>query len=103
MSTSLDSDDRGTDQLDALRILRNLRERAFESSDEKLALALGRPAEEIETLSRGTAVIDDDLVMKARRIARERGIEIDNQSTRGESDDTASSSYAPEQLETLRN
>lgn len=77
MSTSLDFDDRGTDQFDALRILRNLRDRAFESSNEKLALALGRPAEEIETLSRGTAVIDDDLVMKARRIARERGIEIE--------------------------
>ena len=77
MSTSQDVDDRGTDQFDALRILRNLRDRAFESSNEKLALALGRPAEEIETLSNGTAVIDDDVVMKARRIARERGIEVE--------------------------
>jgi len=77
MNTSQEVDDQGTDQFDALRLLRNLRDRAFESSNERLALALGRPAEEIETLSAGTAVIDDDVVMKARGIARERGIEID--------------------------
>lgn len=75
--TSQDVDERGTDQFDALRILRKLRDRAFESSNEKLALALGRPAEEIVRLTAGTVVIDDDVVMKARSIARERGIEIE--------------------------
>ena len=70
-------DDRGSDQFDALRILRNLRDRAFESSNEKLALALGRPADEIEKLSRGAGTIDDDVVMKARGIAKERGVEIE--------------------------
>jgi hypothetical protein len=53
-----------------------LRDRAFDSSDEKLALALGRPTEEIESLIGGEEVIDDDLVMKARGIAQERGVEL---------------------------
>ena len=70
-------DDRGSNQIDALRIIRNLRDRAFDSSDEKLALALGRPMEEVATITHGAAVIDDDLVMKARGIARERGVEIE--------------------------
>jgi hypothetical protein len=36
-------DDRGTDQSEALRILTSIRDGAFDSSNEKLALALGRP------------------------------------------------------------
>lgn len=70
-------DDRGSSQLDALKMIRNLRERAFESSNEKLALALGRPLNEVETLTHGVAPIDDDLLMKARGIAKERGVELD--------------------------
>ena len=77
MTTNHEVDDRGSDQLDALRMLRNLRDRAFDSSTQKLALALGRPTDEIETLSKGLGLIDDDVVMKARGIALERGIEID--------------------------
>lgn len=70
-------DDQGSDQFDALRIVRNLRDRAFDSSNEKLAIALGRPLEEIETITEGIAIIDDDVVMKARGIAQQRGVEID--------------------------
>jgi hypothetical protein len=77
MNQNQEVDDRGSDQSDALRIIRNLRDRAFDSSDEKLALALGRPMEEVSTITDGAAVIDDDLVMKARGIAKERGIELD--------------------------
>jgi plasmid maintenance system antidote protein VapI len=69
-------DERGTGQPEAVAILRSLRERAFDSSDEKLALALGRPTEEIESLIGGEEVIDDDLVMKARGIAQVRGVEL---------------------------
>lgn len=76
MNPSHAVDDRGTDQTEAVTILRNLRDRAFDSSDEKLALALGRPSEEIESLIGGEEVIDDDLVMKARGIAQTRGVEL---------------------------
>jgi hypothetical protein len=76
MKTGQAVDDRGTDQSEAVTILRNLSERAFDSSDEKLALALGRPTEEIESLLGGEELIDDDLVMKARGIAQERGVAV---------------------------
>ncbi|HEV7398548.1 MAG TPA: hypothetical protein VGN86_18690 [Pyrinomonadaceae bacterium] len=69
-------DDHGTDQSEGVTILRNLRDGVFDSSDEKLALALGRPTEEIESLIGGEEVIDDDLVMKVRGIAQERGVEV---------------------------
>ena len=70
-------DDRGTGQEKAARILRNLRDRAFEASDEKLALALGRPLEEITAWDAGLEVIDDDVVMKARGIAMYRGVHVE--------------------------
>ena len=69
-------DDHGTDQVTALNILTHIRDTAFDSSDEKLALALGRPAEEVEAWTRGLEIIDGDVVMKARHLAIERGIEI---------------------------
>ena len=70
-------DDRGTNQTQAATILRNLRDRAFEASDEKLALALGRPLEEIAAWNAGQEVIDDDVVMKARGIAMHRGVHVE--------------------------
>jgi hypothetical protein len=70
-------DDRGTGQNQAAKILRNLRDRAFESSDERLALALGRPPEEVVAWNAGAEVIDDDVVMKARGIAMNRGVRIE--------------------------
>lgn len=70
-------DDRGTDQSEAAQILKNIRDTAFDESDEKLALALGRPAEEIEEWTSGSGIIDGDVVMKARGLAIQRGVEID--------------------------
>ena len=70
-------DDRGTGQAKAVRMLRNLRDRAFDASDEKLALALGRPVEEITAWHFGQELIDDDVVMKARGIALNRGVHIE--------------------------
>jgi hypothetical protein len=70
-------DDRGTGQSQAAKILRNLRDRAFEASDERLALALGRPTEEVVAWNAGAEVIDDDVVMKARGIAMNRGVRIE--------------------------
>ena len=70
-------DDHGTGQEKAAKILRNLRDRAFDASDEKLALALGRPLEEITAWHAGQEVIDDDVVMKARGIAMHRGVHVE--------------------------
>src|SRR6185295_272985 len=69
-------DDRGTSQDEASRMLLRLRDRAFDSSDEKLALALGRPQEEVEGWHSGMEPIDDDVVIKARGIAMHRGVDI---------------------------
>lgn len=69
-------DDRGTGQEEAAQILKSVRDAAFDASDEKLALALGRPTEEIEAWTSGSGDIDGDVVMKARTLAINRGLEI---------------------------
>lgn len=70
-------DDRGTNQTEGRALLKRLRDNGFESSDEKLAVALGRPIEEVEAWMSGAEPVDDDVVMKARGIAKERAIEIE--------------------------
>ena len=67
-------DDQGTGQFEASQILKDIRDTAFDSSNEKLALALGRPTEEIEEWTSGSGLIDGDVVMKARALAIQRGI-----------------------------
>jgi hypothetical protein len=69
-------DDKGTDQQEAQRMLRALRDRGFDGDNEKFALALGRSIEQVQALIEGTETIDDDVVMKARGIALNRGIEV---------------------------
>jgi hypothetical protein len=70
-------DDMGTDQEEAAKILRNLRDSAFEGSDERLALGLGRPSEEIENWIRGEGTIDGDVLLKAKAMATQRGTRIE--------------------------
>lgn len=70
-------DDQKTDQTEASHILQGIRDSAFEGSDEKLALALGRPTEEIEQWNSGAEVIDGDVLMKARALAMQRGLEVE--------------------------
>ncbi len=70
-------DDRGTNEAQGREILKHLRDGGFEGSDEKLAIALGRPIEEVEGWTNGAEPVDDDVIMKARGIARERGLEIE--------------------------
>ena len=70
-------DDRGTNQQEGREILKRLRDNGFEASDEKLAVALGRPLEEVEAWTGGSDPVDDDVIMKARGIAKERGISIE--------------------------
>lgn len=70
-------DDRGTNQSEGRALLKKLRDNGFEASDEKLALALGRPVEEVTAWTGGSEAVDDDVIMKARGIAKERGVEIE--------------------------
>jgi len=76
-ATSQAVDDRGTSEAEGRALLQRLRDDAFEGSDEKFGIVLGRPAEEVREMVSGAAKIDDDVVMKARGIAKERGIEIE--------------------------
>ena len=69
-------DDQGTDQAEASEILRHIRDNAFEANDEKLALALGRPTDEIKEWTSGNGLIDGDVILKARTLAMQRGFEI---------------------------
>jgi hypothetical protein len=69
-------DDQGTNQTEATNILRSIRDEAFEGSDEKLALALGRPEEEIQSWTSGAGIIDGDVILKARTLASQRGIDL---------------------------
>ncbi|MBA2526946.1 MAG: hypothetical protein H0V18_14365 [Pyrinomonadaceae bacterium] len=70
-------DDRGTNETEGRALLTRLRDNGFDGSDEKLAIALGRPIEEVQGWTGGAEPVDDDVVMKARGIARERGIEVE--------------------------
>ena len=70
-------DDRGTDAAGGLELLRRLRDNGFEADDEKFAVALGRPVKEVSAWMEGAEPPDDDIIMKARGIAQERGIEIE--------------------------
>ena len=70
-------DDRGTSQEAGRALIKRLRDEGFDQSDEKLAVALGRPIEEVEAWMGESEPVDDDVVMKARGIAKERGIEIE--------------------------
>jgi hypothetical protein len=72
-------DDRGTSEAGGREILKRLRDEGFEADDEKLAVALGRPVEEVQGWTAdggGDTPVDDDIIMKARGIAKERGIEV---------------------------
>ncbi|MGI9105264.1 MAG: hypothetical protein ACR2G4_03355 [Pyrinomonadaceae bacterium] len=71
-------DDRGTSEAEGREILRRLRDQGFDADDEKLAIALGRPVEVVQgwMTQGGEEPVDDDIVMKARGIAKERGIEV---------------------------
>ena len=70
-------DDQGTDQEEAQNMLKTLRDQGFDGNNENLAIALGRTTEQVQAMIDGTETIDDDVVMKARGIALNRGIEIE--------------------------
>lgn len=71
----LDSD--GTTAGGATQMLQKLLSEGFERDVRLLSIALGRGQEEVEhALSGNAEAFDDDLVIKMRGIAKERGIEL---------------------------
>jgi hypothetical protein len=60
------------DNSDTLETLELLRAEVFDDSDEQLALALGRPTEEIQSWLNGAEEIDEDAEMKIHGLAQER-------------------------------
>lgn len=70
-------DDQGTTAGGATQMLQKLLKEGFEGDVKLLTIALGRGQEEVEHALSGNAdAFDDDLVMKMKGIAKERGIEI---------------------------
>jgi hypothetical protein len=67
-----------SNQVTARGLLHSFCENGFEGSINACALALGRDAGELGNMLHEGAVIDDDLVMKLRGIAQERGIDLDS-------------------------
>lgn len=57
---------------DSLDVLKRLKTEVFESSDDKLALALGRPVEKVQNWFGGEEEIDEDAQEKINGIAQER-------------------------------
>ena len=62
-------DDKGTQRFEAVELLKQVRDTAFDSSDEKLALALGRSSEEISDWISGNEMMDSDALIKVRALA----------------------------------
>lgn len=60
------------EQPNTMELLIKLRNEVFEGSDSQLALALGRPLEEVEAWQRETEEIDEDGEMKIINLAEER-------------------------------
>ena len=70
------TDDRLTYQIEAAQILLAIRDSAFDSNDQKLALALGRSSEEIAEWLNGEGNIDSDALLKAKALATKRDVEL---------------------------
>ena len=69
-------DDLGTTEGKAKEIMSDLLFNGFDNDLEQLAVALGRPQEELKDFLEGNQEIDNDLLMKMRGIAEERGVRI---------------------------
>ena len=69
-------DEKGTTAGQAAPMLQKLLH-AFDNDKEKLAVALGRTQDEMtHALSGNSDAFDDDLMMKMRGLAQQRGVEI---------------------------
>ena len=66
----------GTTQSSSRDLLRVLCDNGFDGSLSAAALALGRGADELRALLDGGTAIDEDLVVKMRGLAEQRGIDL---------------------------
>lgn len=69
-------DDRGATQEDARGLIGKLLEAGFDGEIDLLAQALGRPTESIYGAINGDEIIDEDLLMKVRNLAKARNLDI---------------------------
>lgn len=60
----------------AKEILSAVLDKGFDGDLNRLGIVLGRPIDELNQFLSGEETIDDDLVMKMRGIAQQRGIPI---------------------------
>jgi len=67
----MNNDEFTVDETESRENLQKLKTQVFDSDDEKVALAMGRPVEEIRAWLDGEE-IDDDAQMKINGIAKER-------------------------------
>ena len=70
------TDDRLTYQIEAAQILLAIRDSAFDSNDQKLALALGRSSEEIAEWLNAEGNIDSEALQKAKALVTKRDVEL---------------------------
>lgn len=70
-------DERGTTSAEARALLQILRDKGFEGDNGKIAIGLGRTEEEIADILDDKGTFDDDLLIKVRALAQQRGVEIE--------------------------
>ena len=64
------------DERSGIDLLKSYCDKGFKGDISEAALTLGRTPEEIQSMLRGDMVVDEDLEMKIRGIADERGIDL---------------------------
>lgn len=65
-------EEKRSDNTESLELLQRLKNEVFDGSIGELALAMGRPMEEIQAWFSGEEEIDEDAEMKVHGIAKER-------------------------------
>ena len=68
----MDKEQNTKNENSTMELLLKLRNEVFKGSDSQLALALGRPLEQVEAWQRETEEIDEDAEMKIVGLAEER-------------------------------
>ena len=69
-------DDQVTDQATARDMLDAFCKNGFGGDEQKAAVVLGRPVSELREMLDGQSGVDEDLEMKMRGIAKERGFRV---------------------------
>jgi hypothetical protein len=69
-------DDQVTDQAAARDMLDAFCKNGFGGDEQKAAVVLGRPVSELREMLDGQSGVDEDLEMKMRGIAKERGFRV---------------------------